>query len=202
MPNYPTSNGRYICYDKFGNNQVETFNTGKIPDDFIYPETCYDHFYDSGEDIVINKTDKVNSQQSFFTIDRISYEYDILYDYNFYHPLTIGSQETMAQKIINTDGKFVIDSDILPYIYLDMETNYINAPHLNVMTNPPTQLNNLPNPTGNQYSLATDNMVVINLNFYTSIGPMTSSYFYEGGQLIIKYDSAVITPTTSFLYLL
>jgi len=127
VPNYPKKNGRYVCLDKFGNNQIEIFNTGTIPSDFIYPNTCYEIFYEDDQNL-LNETlvNNVNSKQNYFTIlNQTLPEYNLIYDYNFYYPLQIGNQNTQVEIIKNLP--YSVDNFPqfeLGYVYLDFDKSY------------------------------------------------------------------------------
>lgn len=183
VPQYPKVNGRYVCLDVFGNNQIEIFNTGNIPNDFTYPNQCYEHFYQEGISYTFQKRDNVNSSQKYYTLLNTTLApYELIYDFNFYHPLEIGSENSIVEKIVNNDTYVNQQLSEIGYLYLDMESNY-DVDTLILGNNLLTLSKNI-----DFFPLSDNNIIGINLNLFLGAN-RTSPYFYStDNQMVLSYS--------------
>lgn len=193
IPDYPKINGRYICHDKFNNNQIEVFNTGNIPSDFVYPNQCYDHYINEGTSFSKNLINTVNINQTYFTLLNESLpEYNLFYDYNDYYPLRISNQFTMVEKIKNFNN-YVSQSEITAgYVYLDFEINLNNTTSFFNTSSKNTVI--IVEGTDTkivEISLLENNSIIgINLNeFLDDTTVSFSDYYYENNTMYLNYSN-------------
>lgn len=135
----------YRCYDIFGNNQIDIFNSATIPipSDFVYPNICYRHFtedntvdnaliYPYGTDNVFEQNYPYMQNQDWFMVDNladfktnnpnfIDYNYDILKDYNNYILANINGERTLISKVRTVNKLFL--QKIPAYIYIHTNSN-------------------------------------------------------------------------------
>ena len=179
---YPKINNRYSCLDIFGNNQIEIFNSGNIPNNFIFPETCY-QIYDQGTSPLYTKAFQniVTSDQRFFTLTDFNLgDYDIHYNYESYYPINIGYKKGIVESFYNTK-KSVDKTSLLGYLYMIIndDSKY-------------NQLKNTILPTGLKpidKTTSSPNMFYISLNNLISPTVLTSQYFFENNSVFLNFPN-------------
>jgi hypothetical protein len=198
VPKYPMIGNRYICLDQFGNNQIEAFNTGNIPNEFVYPDICYQNYIKNEEIIKLELTANITLEQKYITVLNTNLTpYDLLNNYNFYYPLKIGYETTILEKIININN-YININNTLPFIYLDFGIDLTNK---NLTINGDSLIytpnSNLIN---DQYNILDDNILILSLD-YLSIYDNLSLYYYDSStnQIQLTYNSSDVN-INSYVY--
>ena len=188
--NYPKVDGRYRCLDFYGNNQIEVLNQGSVPADFNYPSQCFEHFLNDGLSTTVKLDNSVLPNQKFYTLDGLKLQsYNLIYDYNFYYPLEIGLEKTIAEKIIDFPKKIQKDSS-QGFIYLDMDRDFSStADKINIGTEIVTDF----------HVLKENNILAIPLSlFFNELEK--SQYYYSNNTMYLNIDSSDFTNVGDYIY--
>ena len=131
----------------------------------------------------------ININQEYFTfLGQTFPEYNLFFDYNFYYPLEIGDENTIAERIINLDNYISQDLDDSGYVYLDLDNDLSTKNNIEIVSG--LSIINLAKNI-DFFPMQDKNIIGISTNTFLDDSTMTiSDYFYKNNTMFLNYSTS------------